>query len=199
MKAVASVAVAVLSFGLMASASAQTPERVRGVVESLHGNTLTVKSRSGADVQVVLAKGWRAVAVRPAKIEQIKPGSFIGAAAEGPPDNLRATEVVVFPAAMRGTGEGHYPWDLAPGSSMTNGNVDGEVSAADGRHLTVSYKGGSVKMTVPPDVPVVTLTRGDRAMVAPGAKVFIPGTREAGGAVTASRVLVGTNGMTPPM
>lgn len=199
MKAVASVAVAVMSFGLAATASAQTPERVRGVVESLHGSTLTVKSRSGADVRVALAPGWRAVAVLPAKIDQIRPGSFIGVAADGPPDNLRATEVVVFPPAMRGTGEGHYAWDLAPGSSMTNGNVDGEVSAADGRHLTVSYKGGSVKMTVPPDVPVVTLKPGDRAMVAPGAKVFIPGRHEAGGAVTASRVLVGANGLTPPM
>jgi hypothetical protein len=43
---------------------------------------------------------------------------------------------------MRGSGEGHYPWDLRPQSTMTNANVDQVVTAADGRTLTLKYKDG---------------------------------------------------------
>jgi hypothetical protein len=186
-----------LSIG--AVALAQTPARVRGTVKSLDGNVLTVTSRDGKDVQVTLAPNWRAIAVLPAKMDQIKPGTFIGTAASGPENDQRALEVVVFPEAMRGTGEGHYGWDLQPGSSMTNGNVDGEVSAANGRQLTVSYKGGSTKITVPPDVPVVEVTPADKSIVVPGAKVFVPGRREASGGIEAGAVLVGKEGITPPM
>lgn len=199
MKIVAVVTLSALSLAPCTAAWAQIPERVRGSVESLDGNVLTVKSRDGKDVRITLAPDWRTVAVMPATIDQVKAGAFIGVAANGPEDSLHATEVVVFPEAMRGTGEGHYAWDLSPGSSMTNGNVDGEVSQADGRHLTVSYKGGSVKITVPPDVPVVTLAPGEKSTVAPGARVFVPARRDAAGNVSAGTVLVGKDGMTPPM
>jgi hypothetical protein len=160
---------------------------------------LTVTSRDGKDVQITLAPDWRVIAVLPAKLDDIKPGTFIGTAASGPENDQRALEVVVFPEAMRGTAEGHYGWDLQPGSSMTNGNVDGEVAAANGRQLTVSYKGGSTKITVPPDVPVVELAPGDKSIVVPGAKVFVPGRRDAGGGIGAGAVLVGKEGITPPM
>jgi hypothetical protein len=184
---------------LGAAAYAQTPARVRGAVESLEGSTLTVKSRDGQDVKVTLAPDWRAVAVLAADRDAIKPGVFIGTAAMGPESDLKAVEVVVFPEAMRGTAEGHYGWDLGAANSMTNGNVDGEVAAADGEKLTVSYKGGTSTITVPPGVPVVTLAPGDRALVAPGAQVFVPGRREADGTIGAGVVLVGKDGVKPPM
>ena len=192
------VAAAVL-LALGAAAQAQTPARVRGTVESLDGTTLTVKSRDGQDVKVALAPDWRAVEVLPATVDAIKPGVFIGTAAMGPESDLKAVEVVVFPEAMRGTAEGHYGWDLGSANSMTNGNVDGEVAEANGQQLTVSYKGGTSKITVPPGVPVVTLAPGERSLVAPGAQVFVPGRREADGAIDAGVVLVGKDGLKPPM
>src|SRR5690348_5228126 len=120
MKIVTIVALSALSAGACSTAWAQTPERVRGSVESLRGNVLAVKSRDGKDVRIALAPNWRVAAVTPTSMDQIKSGTFIGAAADGPEDNLRAIEVVVFPESMRGTAEGHYSWDLSPGSSMTN-------------------------------------------------------------------------------
>lgn len=184
---------------LAAAAQAQTPARVRGAVKSLDGNTLTVKSHDGRDVKVTLAPDWRAVSVLPATMAAIKPGVFIGTAAMGPENDLKAVEVVVFPERMRGTAEGHYGWDLGAANSMTNGNVDGEVAAADGQQLTVSYKGGTSKITVPAGVPVVTLAPGEQSLVAPGAQVFVPGRREADGTIGAGVVLVGKDGLKPPM
>jgi hypothetical protein len=34
----------------------------------------------------------------------------------------------VFAEPLRGTAEGHYPWDLMPGSSMTNAAVTKQLS-----------------------------------------------------------------------
>ena len=186
---------------LLASLCIATPalaQRVRGTVESVSGDKLVVKSVSGTETTVTLAPDWSVTAVVPSEMSAIKPGTFIGAAATGPDDKLVAREVLVFPPALKGSGEGHYPWDLGAGSTMTNATVDAEVTQADGRELTLSYKGGQSKMMVPPDVPVVTFGPGDRSMVTPGAKVFIP-AKEANGTLTASRVLVGKDGLTPPM
>ena len=183
-----------------AAAFAQTPERVRGTVESLNGNELTVKSREGNDVKIKLAPDTRITEAAPASMDQIKPGTFVGITASGPESRMRALEVHLFPESMRGVGEGHYAWDLEPGTTMTNGNIDGEVSASNGRQLTVSYKDGTAKITVPPNVPVVMLSPGDKSMIAPGAKIFIPGGhREPDGSVSASRIVVGKDGTTPPM
>jgi hypothetical protein len=193
------IASGVLLLASSALAVAQTPERVRGTVESLNGNVLTVKSREGKDVAIKLGPNMKVSEVAPAELDQIKPGTFVGITASGPESRLRAMEVHLFPESMRGVGEGHYGWDLEPGTTMTNGNIDGEVSSANGHQLTVSYKGGTSKITVPPNVPVVMFSPGDKSMVVPGAKVFIPGRRDANGSISADRVVVGKNGMTPPM
>ena len=145
------IASGVLLLASGALAVAQTPERVRGTVESLSGNVLTVKSREGKDIAIKLGPDMKVSEVAQAEMDQIKPGTFVGITASGPESRLRAIEVHLFPEAMRGVGEGHYGWDLEPGTTMTNGNIDGEVSSTNGRQLTVSYKGGTSKITVPPN------------------------------------------------
>jgi hypothetical protein len=99
---------------------------------------------------------------------------------------------------MKGAGEGHYPWDLGPESTMTNATVDAEAVGSDGRSLTLSYKGGQVVVLVPPQTPVVTLEPGQRSMVTAGAHVFVVAAA-GGGRLTAKRVAVGKDGLTPPM
>jgi hypothetical protein len=194
------VASAFLLLATGAAASAQIPERVRGTVESLKGDELTVKSREGNDIKIKLAPDTHVTESIPASMDEIKQGTFVGITASGPESRMRAVEVHLFPESMRGVGEGHYPWDLEPGTSMTNGNIDGEVSSSTGRQLTVSYKGGTAKITIPPNVPVVMLSPGDKSEIVPGAKVFIPGGhRDPDGSVSAARIVVGKNGTTPPM
>lgn len=181
-------------------ADAQTSTRIRGTIERLDDQTLTVKSREGETLKITVPPNLAVVAVSKAALADIKPGTFVGAAAlPEAGGTFKAQEVLVFPESMRGTGEGHYPWDLSPGSTMTNATVDALVSGNDGTSLTLKHKSGEVKVAVPKDTPIVTLGPGEKALLVPGAGVFVPATRAADGTLSAPRVLVGTNGLMPPM
>ena len=171
--------------------------RVRGTVTSVSGDTLTVQSGSRS-MAIALPPGWTVTEVLPSSLAAIAPGTFIGTAATGPDSHLVAREVVVFPPSMKGAGEGHYPWDLGPESTMTNATVDAEAAGSDGRSLSLSYKGGTVSVVVPPGVPIVTLSPGQKSMLTPGAHVFVVAKDQAG-TLTAVRVAVGKDGLTPPM
>ncbi len=194
-----------LALGLVclvsSAALAQTPQRIRGTVASLDGAVLHVKPNGdGAEVAITLGPQVKVSEVLPSSLKEVKPGSFIGTAAETQPDGtLVAKEVHVFPEAMRGTGEGHYPFDLGPKSTMTNGTIGQEVTGAVGDTLTVKYKGGEKAIRVPADVPVVTFGPGDKAELTPGAHVIVFAQAGADGALSASRVAVGKNGLVPPM
>ena len=185
---------------MVAIASAQVPIRVRGAIAKVSGQTLTIASRDNSSVEVRLADTVGVTAVVTATLSDIKTGAFVGAAALPQPDGtFRAQEVLIFPESGRGTGEGHYPWDLSPGSTMTNATVDAMVERVEGPILTLKHKGGSVTVAVPTDVPIVTFAPGDKAMLQPGAHVFIPAQQHPDGTVTAARVLVGKDGLVPPM
>ena len=182
------------------SALAQTSSRIRGTVESVDGTALHLKSATGEEIAITLSPGYTVTALVPAKLGEVKPGSFIGTAAMTQPDGtLVAREVHIFPESMRGAGEGFRPFDLGPKSTMTNGTVGQEVTSTAGNTLTVAYKGGEKSIVVPPDVPVVTFAPGDRAMLAPGQHVIVQTQPGAGGALKADRVIVGKDGLVPPM
>lgn len=181
-------------------ASAQVPIRVRGAIAKVSGQTLTVVSRDNSTVDVRLADNYTVTGVVKAALGDIKEGAFVGTAALPKGDGtFVAQEVVIFPESARGTGEGHYPWDLSPGSTMTNATVDVLVERVEGPLLTLKHKGGLVRVIVPNDVPIVTFAAGDRTMLQPGAHVFIPAQQQADGTVTAARVLIGRDGLVPPM
>ena len=112
---------------------------------------------------------------------------------------LKAQEVLIFPEAMRGVGEGHRAWDLTPDSTMTNATVEATVSDVAGRVLTLTYKDGRQELLVPPGTPVVTLAPGDASLLKPGNHVFLSATRQPDGSLTASRITVGKDGLVPPM
>jgi hypothetical protein len=196
----ATVLTAVLASAAFAQAPATKPARVRGEIVSLDGDTLKVHRRSGDTVSIEVKPAVTVSAVKQMQLADIKPGSFIGTAATtGTDGKLTATEVVVFPESARGTGEGHYAWDLGPNSSMTNANVDTVVQSTSGRDLKLSYKGGSNVVTVPPGVPVVTFTPAAHTDLTPGKKVFVVATPAAQGTYVAQRVVVEKDGVVPPM
>jgi hypothetical protein len=188
-------------FAATGAARAQAPQavRIRATIDATDANSLRLTTRSGEKVTVALAPDTAIAALVPIKLEDIKPGSFIGSAAMPQADGTqRALEVHVFPESMRGTGEGHRPFDLQPQSTMTNGTV-GSVTGTTGRTLTVNYQGGEKTIVVPPDTPIVTYEPGSPALLVPGAHIILFGTRAADGKVTASRISVGKNGLVPPM
>jgi Domain of unknown function (DUF5666) len=177
------------------------PVRVRGTIERVDGDSYIVKSRDGAELKVKLAANAMVVALVKASLADIKPGSYVGVAGMPQADgSQRALEVHVFPEAMRGTGDGHRPWDLQPQSTMTNGNVEQSVAGSDGQALTLKYKDGEKKIVVPANTPIVSYVPGDKTELKPGAKIFIAAaTKQPDGTLQAPRVNVGRDGVTPPM
>ena len=177
-----------------------TPVRVRGSVVSLEGTKLVVHAKDGKDITVNLADNFAALAVVKSSMADIKEGTFIGTATVTQPDStLRSLEVVVFPDKMRGTGEGHYPWDLGSNSMMTNATVANAVKGVEGQTITVTYKGGEKKIDVPANVPVVTIVPATKEEIKPGAIVFVPTMRQTDGALNGGAVLFGKDGVVPPM
>jgi hypothetical protein len=183
------------------AALAQTPQtvRVRATIDAADAKSIAVTTRTGEKLTIALAPDTVVVAIIPIKLEDIKPGSFIGSAAMPQPDGTqRALEVHVFPESMRGTGEGHRPFDLQPQSTMTNGTV-GSVTGSTSRTLTVAYQGGSKTIVVPPETPVVTYEPGTPALLVPKAHVIVMATQTPDEKLTATRISVGKNGLVPPM
>jgi hypothetical protein len=202
-------------------------ERVRGVIAGVSGDTLTVRPASGPDVKVTLTAHTRYSKVASSSLSHVDPGAYIGTATKSVGQQLVALEVVVFPPALKGTGEGHYAWDRIPdttmshgasaSSAMTSGTVsaeepaagdvkstmtNGTVSSADAsgsaKEITVTYKGGKQTIIVPPTAPIVTFRPGEKAELTSGATVFVNGVNQAG-EVAANSVSVGIDGVKPPM
>lgn len=177
-----------------------TPSRVRGTIESVSDTALTVLSREGPSVSIAITPETQVRGVKAADAAAIKPGDFVGVASvPTAAGGDGALEVLIFPAAMKGTGEGSYPWDLQEGSTMTNATVSNAVEGVDGRSLTLSYPEGSKTIALPEGIPVVTFADASKADLVKGATVFVPATKAADGTLSTGFVVVGTNGIVPPM
>ncbi len=194
-------AIPLLAAALFTSAAAaQTPIRVRGVIEAVEGTNLTVKSREGPSVKVSYSDKTRLSFVIKAKFEDVKPGTYLGIAALPQKDSpQRALEVLIFPEAARGTGEGHRAWDLVPESTMTNATLSEAVSSINGQTITMKHKDGETKINISKDIPIVTLAPASSSDIKPGTTVFIGGLLQPDGNVTAASLTMGKDGVNPPM
>jgi hypothetical protein len=200
--ATSSVVLPAACLAIPAVAQAQNAEQVhvRGSIAAVNGNKIKVKTREGKTVEVTLADGARVAGVARADIGDIKPGDFVGIASLPKADGGDgALEVLIFPPAMKGTGEGSYGWDLKPNSSMTNATVANAVKGVDGHTVTVSYHGKEKKIAIPAGTPVVTLAPAGMKDLVAGAIVFVPAVKGDKGALMAQQIVVGANGVVPPM
>lgn len=126
------------------AAPAASADRVRGTLQAVAPDALTIQTYDGRSVTVPLDAKTGFAWVAASSLSAVKNGDFIGTATSGPDTALRAVEVVIFPESMRGTGEGHYAWDTpgviaskggdgASGSSaMTNGTVQSQSAMTNG-------------------------------------------------------------------
>ena len=202
------LAVLATSASLLAQAPAPaSPQvRLRAVIEKIDATSITVKERSGEIITLMRPVAMDVTEVYPIALADIKPGSYVGTAAMPQADGTQlALEVLIFPETMRGTGEGHRPWDLQPQSTMTNATVADLAAAPStvpgGQKMTLKYKDGEKVVIVPTGAPVVTFKPGkqdEAALLVPGAKVLIT-AQEQGGKPVALRMVVGRNGFAPPM
>lgn len=212
-----------------AANSAPAITRVRGTLQTVGANALTVQSYDGKSVNVPIDAKTNVAWVVSSSLSTLKDGDFVGTATTGPDDALRAVELVIFPEAMRGTGEGHYPWDVpgvvaaagggANGSSaMTNGTVDEQSSMTNG---TVQQQSAMTNGTVTEGAGKAGETKLTISYKGGKAQVLVPAgtpivrfepTTQASlakgqklfaiitpDAPTAKSVAIGKDGLTPPM
>jgi hypothetical protein len=195
---------AALSFALVCAAwpaSAQETVRIRGTVERIEGPVYVVKNRDGAELKLTVTDNPLFVAIVKSTMADIKPGLFVGSTGVMQPDgSQKAIEVHIFPESMRGTGEGHYDWDLKPQTKMTNANVEQTVAGVEGQILSVKYKDGEKKLLVTPETAVVTYVIGNKDEIKPGTKVFVAAAKkQPDGTLLTPRITYGKDGLTPPM
>lgn len=184
---------------ISAAAVSQTSPRVRGTITAVDGNVLSVKSREGKDLKIEIAPDTAITYMKKLSLADVKPGTPLGTSAvKGPDGKLIARELHLFPADRPVPNEGHRPWDLEPGSTMTNGRTTGVAESKSGREITLSYKDGTQRVIVPENTPVVMSVKGDRSLIVPGAYAFIAATAGADGKLTATRVQVTKDGVRPP-
>lgn len=185
---------------MSAAALAQNAVRVRGTITAFDGNVLSVKSREGQDLKIELAAKASFSYVKALRLEDVKPGTPLGTSAvKGPDGKLIARELHLFSPERGVPNEGHRPWDLEPGSTMTNAMVTAVAQATRGREITLTYKDGKQQVIVPEGIPVVTSVEGDRSLLKPGEYVVVAATLGADGKITASRVQVSKDGVKPPV
>jgi hypothetical protein len=176
------------------AAFAQAPMRVRGTITALDGNVLSVKSRDGKDLKIQLAPDAGVSTAKSRTLANLK-GKYVGATAMNKDGKLVAVEVhALSPQAP----PGHMPWDLQPGSTMTNATLEGIAQVSGGNEITMKHKDGSQKILVPPRTPIVDFAPGSRADLKPGEYIWTSARQEAGGKLLAQRISVSKDGVKPP-
>jgi hypothetical protein len=177
------------------------PVRIRGMIESIEGPNLTIKSRSGEVLKVRLSDNARASAIVKASVADLKPNTYIGVTSVPAPDGSdKAVAVHIFPEERRGTAEGRMNWDLLPESKMTNGAVNLQVEGVQGGIMTVTYKGQESKIALAPETAVVAFVAGDKSELTPGTQIIIfAATRNEDGTLQAPAITYGRDGLRPPM
>jgi hypothetical protein len=190
MKRLALLALVVVS----SMAIAQTPTRVRGTITALDGDVLSVKSREGQDLKIHLVSNVGVTTAKTTTLEELK-GKYVGVTAINKDGKLTAVEVHAIPPQAK---PGHFPWDLQPGSTMTNANLDGIAQVSAGNEITLNYQGGSQKILVPPGTPIVAFDPGTRADLKPGEWIWTNARQEADGKIVAERLNVSKDGVKPP-
>lgn len=192
------LALALLGAAGVRAQPAAAPVRLRGTIESITDTRLVLKERSGERIELALPAQLNVTEVFPVTLADVKDGVFVGVGALPQADGTqRAIAVVLFPEAMRGTGEGHRPFDFLPQSTMTNATVAGTAASPDGRRLRLRYKDGEQTIVVPPEAPVVSLRPGDRSLLVAGGGVSLT-AQAVQGVPTALRISAGRNGFAPP-
>jgi hypothetical protein len=176
------------------AAFAQAPTRVRGTITAIDGDVLSVKSRDGKDLKVHLTPDAGVATAKAAALAEMK-GKYVGVTAVNKGGRLVALEVHSLPPQAK---PGHTPWDLAPGSTMTNANLEGIAQASGGSEITMNYQGGSQKILVPSGTPVVTFVPGSRADLKVGEYIWTLARQEADGKIVTQRISVSKNGVKPP-
>ncbi len=189
-----------MTLALATAAFAQAPTRIHGSIEKIDGSTATVKTSQGQEITLKLAPNAMVTAVAKRSASDIKDGAFVGIGGRPQPDgSIKAIQVMIFPEAMRGTGEGHRDWGVLPQTTMTNATVAATVAATDGADVTLKYKDGEKKFTIGPDAKILTLVAASQSDLKPGVEMATSATKNEDGSFTSARITVSKDGVPLPL
>ncbi len=192
----AAVFVALLALPALAQS---TPARIRGTIDKLDGQVLSVKQRDGQITTVTLAPGAAIEILVKRSLADIKPGDFVASTGiKGKDGKIHAIEVRIFPKATPDGGR-QFAWDLSPDSVMTNATVGTVTKVPEGEVLHVTFKGGESEYSIGPDVPVLATAPGDMSLLKPGITVFVIALKHPDGRLTSNRLFAEKDGIKPPM
>ncbi len=190
-------------FATVTPSLAQQPQvvRVRATIDSVDGNVLSVTARDGTKEKIDVASDVVVTGLVKTTLADVKPGSYIGVTGMPQADgSQKAIAIHIFPESARGTAEGFRQYDLRPNSTMTNATVAAQqVDGNDGKTLSLKYKDGEKKVEVTPETAIVNFVDGDKSELKAGAKIIAFATKQGDGTMMSKRVLVGRDGITPPM
>jgi hypothetical protein len=179
---------------------AATPVRVRGAVEKLDGNMLSVKARDGQTLTLKLADNFAVSALVKKTIADVKNNDYIASTGiKGTDGKLHCVELRIFPEAQRGTAEGQFPWDGVPDSTMTNATVTGIAEMTGGQTVKVNYKGTESDFVAGPECHVFAYIAADPSLLKPGAAIFTVAQKQPDGTLNAARITAEKDGVKPPM
>lgn len=195
--------------GAAPAAPAAPTFRLRGTIDTVAGDTLTINGRVGEKmavekITVKMQGNWTVQSVIPVKLDEIKAGDFVGASAIKGADGKLTAEAIHYlgqDQATRDRAQGDIPWDLTAKSLMVNADVGTIVKAPNGA-LTVkmTHKNATYEMAIAPNTPVVKYAPGDKALLVKGAQVFITGAaRQPDGSYNATTLRAETKGVKPPL
>jgi hypothetical protein len=177
-------------------AVAQAPQRIRGTITSLSGDSLMVKTREGRDVTLQLTPDAQVVTAKKGTMADFKTGSFVGVTSvKDANGRLVAQRVHALGPQVP---QMHGAWDSIPNSMMTNANIESSAQVSGGNELTLKYKDGEQKILVTPQTEFFTFDPGTRADLKPGETIFAGARMDNDGKLVAPRVAVSKNGVKPP-
>jgi hypothetical protein len=193
------VAAAFLAGVPLAAFAQDAGVNLRGTVDKLEGDKLTLNTREGTKATVALPADVRINGTEKKTLADIKDGSYVASTSiKGPDGKLHAMEVHLL-GDTPPRRQSQFPYDLAPNSLMTNAQVSQVSKVGAGGEITVTYEGKKEITVVTPETPIVANGPGDKSLLKPGATVLVVATKGADGTYTAQRIAAEKNGVKPPM
>jgi len=183
---------------------------VLGQVKSLTHDSIEIQTKP-AVVSLVITRPLTTYRQVPSDLTHVTSNSYVGVASEKQPNGTEvAKQILIFPAELRGLGQGSALLDPQPSaatpSRMTNGTVsrpaqspsrmtNGVVQKGSGTTLVVRYQDGSQSVSVPANVPVTQVTAGKVTLEA-GDAVYAVTTQQPNGRLATNKIFL-ISGPTP--
>jgi hypothetical protein len=196
----------VVALAIAVPAFAQAPQnvRMRGTVDAVNGDTVSITTREGLKVDLKMQPNWTVESVIAVKPEEIKAGDFVGASAIKRADGKMVAEAIHYldfiAPANRDAARRDIPWDLTPQSLMINADTGTVVKASDGTMtLKMTHSQATYDLIITPTTPIVKYRPGEKSLLVKGAWVFLTAQKQPDNSYTATLIRAETNGVKPPL